>query len=89
MWDDLYRLAQIVATPLLIDDGLVYTPCGHTVGACGLYACETLVVAEVEVGLHTVGGDVALSVFVRIERTGVDVDVRVKLLDSNLVATSL
>ena len=47
---------------------------------------ETLVVPEVKVGLVSVDCHVALSMLVRIESPGIDVDVRIKLLDSNLIA---
>ena len=42
---------------------------------------EALVVAEVEIGLGAVVGDEDLAVLVRVHRPGVDVDVRVELLD--------
>ena len=45
--------------------------------------------SEVEVGLHAVGGDVTLAVFVRVERTRVDVDIRVELLYRDSVAACL
>ena len=45
--------------------------------------------AEVEVGLHAIDGDVALAVFVGVEGAGVDVDVGVKLLDGDFEATCL
>ena len=50
---------------------------------------EALVVAEVEVGFAAIVGDVDLAVLVRAHRAGVDVDVRVELLQRDLVAVSL
>ena len=49
---------------------------------------EALVVAEVEVGLGAVVGDVDLAVLVGAHRAGVDVDVRVELLQRDLVAVA-
>ena len=89
MRHNLNGLAEIVASALLVDDRLIYTTRSHRVSAGSLNACESLVVTEVKVGLHTVSGHVALTVLVRVEGTGVDVDVRVELLDRNLVAASL
>ena len=50
---------------------------------------EALVVPEVEVGLRAVVGDVDLAVLVRAHRAGIDVDVRVELLQGDLVAVAL
>ena len=82
-------LAEIVATALLVDDRLVDAACRHGVGFGGTDAGETLVMTEVEVGLHTVYSDIALAVLVGIEGSGVNVDVRVKLLDGNTEASGL
>ena len=49
---------------------------------------EALVVAEVEVGLGAVVGDVDLAVLVRAHRARIDVDVRVELLQRDLVAVA-
>ena len=48
---------------------------------------EPLVVAEVEVGLGSVVEDEHLAVLERVHRAGVDVDVRVELLDDHLLTT--
>ena len=81
--------AQIVAPALLVYDALVYSSGGHGVGLGGLNACESLVVSEVQVGLHAVYGHVALTVLIGIERAGIDVNVRVKLLDGDVVTSCL
>ena len=49
---------------------------------------EALVVAEVEVGLRAVVGDVHLAVLVRAHRARIDVDVRVELLQRDPVAVA-
>ena len=89
VWHHLYGLAQVVAVSLFVNDRLVDASCGERVGLGRLYACEAFVVAEVEVGLHTVDGDIALAVLVWIECSRIDVDVRVKLLDGDVVASCL
>ena len=54
-----------------------------------MYACEPFIVAQIQIGLHTVYRHVALTVLVGVQRTGVDVDVGVELLDGHFVATRL
>ena len=85
----LYGLSEEIAMSLLVDYRLVDAACRHAVGSCGLDTGETLVVTEVKVGLHAVNRDVAFAVLVRIERARVDIDVWVKLLDGNLIASRL
>ena len=74
---------------LLVDHCLVDATSGERVGSCCLNTCESLVVTEVEVGLHSIYGHVAFSVLVGVERTGVDVDIGVKLLDGDVVSPCL
>ena len=81
--------AEIVAATLLVNDCLVDTTCGERIRFRSLNAGESLVVSEVEVGLHTIYRYVALTMLVRVQCTRVDVDVWVKLLDSNVVASCL
>ena len=82
-------LAQIVATTLLVDNRLVDASGSERIGLSGLYASKAFVVAEVEVGFHAVNGDVAFSVLVGVECSRVDVNVRVKFLDSDVVTSCL
>ena len=49
---------------------------------------EALVVAEIEVGLAAVVGDVDLAVLIRAHRARIDVDVGVELLQRDLVAVA-
>lgn len=87
--DDLDSLAKIVATTLLLDDTLINTPGSDVVVLAGSDIEETLVVAKVEVCLGAVFGHVALAMLVRVERAGINVKVRVKFLDGDVVATAL
>ena len=81
--------AEIIATTLLVDDCLVDTTSGERIRFRSLNAGESLVVSEVEVGLHTIYRYVALTMLIRVQCTRVDVDVWVKLLDSNVVTSCL
>ena len=89
MRNNLNSLTQVVATTLLVNDALIDTSRSHRVGFCGLNTCEALIVTEVEVGLHTILCYVALTVLVRVQRTWVNVDVRIKLLNGNVVTSCL
>ena len=89
MGHDLNGLSEIVSPALLVDHSLVDTAGGHRVGLGGLDVCETLVVTEVKVGLHAIDSNIALTMLIGVEGTRVDVDIRVKLLDSNVVASCL
>ena len=87
--DNLNGLAKELATALLLNHALVdFTRC-YIVVLGGLNRGETLVVAEVEVGLRSIFSNIALAVLIGVERTGVDIDIWVELLDSYRVATSL
>ena len=82
-------LTQVVTTTFLVDDTLINTSRSHGVGLRGLNTRKALVVTEVEVGLHTILRHVALTVLVRVQRTWIDVDVRIKLLNGNVVTSCL
>ena len=87
MGDDLHRLAQVVAAAFLVNDALVDASRGHIVGSGGLDVGEALVVPQVQVSLMAIDGDVALAVLVGVQRARVDVDVGVKLLAGDTIAT--
>ena len=82
-------LAQIVATTLAVNHRLVDTTGSDRVMTRGMNTCEALVVPQVQVGLHTVGRHIAFAMLIGVQRTWVDVDVGVKLLDSYFIAACL
>ena len=84
--DDLDRAAEVVAAALLADDRVVDRAGGDVGAARRVRVREPLVVAEVEVGLRAVLGDEHLAVLERRHRAGIDVDVRVELLQRDLQA---
>ena len=85
----LHRGAEVVAAPLALDDRQEDLAGGPVVVAAGHRVGEALVVAQVEVGLAAVVGDVDLAVLVRAHRPRIDVDVGVELLQRHLVAVAL
>jgi hypothetical protein len=78
--DDLDGRAEVVATPLSADHGVVDPAGRHVRRPARVRIGEALVVTEVEVGLGAVLGDEHLAVLVRRHRPRVDVDVRIELL---------
>src|SRR5690606_22566673 len=77
--DDLDRLREVGAFALLLDDAEVHLAGGDVVAAVQVDVEETLVGADVEVGLGAVVGDEHFAVLVGPHRAGVDVDVRIDL----------
>ena len=74
---------------LTIDDSLVDATCRNRIITGGMNACKTLIVAQVEVSLHTIDGHVALAVLIGVQRSWVDVDIGVEFLNGDLKATRL
>ena len=89
MWHYLNGLTQVVAVAFTVYYRLIYTACGDAVVTSGADTRKALVVTQIQVGLETILRYIALPMLVGVQRTGVDVDVRVKLLDSDLVAACL
>ena len=87
--DDLDGLAEVVASALGGEDGLVDRAC-RGVGVAGqVLVDEALVVAEIEVGLAAVVGDEDLAVLERVHRARIDVDVRIELLERDAQTAQL
>ena len=89
MWHYLDRFTQVVAATLTVDYRFINASCCYAVVSCCVYACKSLVVSQVQVGLKAVGCYVALAVLVGVQRARVDVNVRVEFLYSYFVAACL
>ena len=87
--NDLDRVAQVVTTTFLGDHGGVDLAGGDVGLARQVLIEESLVVADVQVGLGTVLGDEDLTMLERVHRSRIDVEVGVQLLHRDLEATSL
>ena len=88
MRDDLHGFAQIFARALLVEHVPVYLAGGQVGELVQVLVDEALVVAEVEVGLRAVVGDINLAVLERAHRAGVNIDIRIQLLRGNLQAAA-
>ena len=87
--DHLHGRPQIVAAPLLLEDGRIDAAGRDVVGPGGGHACEPLIVTEVEVSLGPVIRHKDLTVLVRTHRARIDVEIRVQLPQPDLVTTRL
>ena len=72
-----------------IDNGLVDTSRSDTIITCCLYTREPLIVAQVEIGLHTIHRHVALTMLVWVQRSWINIDIRIEFLNGNFVTTCL
>ena len=81
MRDHLDSLTQVGTLPLLIDDGLIDLPSGDVVGLSGRDVQKSFIVPEVEISFRTVLRDITFTVLVGIQRAGIDVYIRVELLN--------
>ena len=86
--DDLHSLAQVFACALLVEHVPVYLAGGQVGELVQVLVDEALVVAEVEVGLCAVVGDVYLAVLKRAHRAWINIDVGIELLRGDLEAAA-
>jgi len=84
--NDLDGFAQIIAAPLLVQDGLVHLPAGEVVHAGELDVGEALVMAEVQIGFRAVVQDIDLAMLIRIHGAGIHVEVGIEFLQRDLQA---
>ena len=82
--DDLYRGAQILTPPLLVQHVPVDLAGGEVGEAVEVFVDEALIVAEVEIRLRAILGDEDFPVLIRAHGAGVNIDIRVKLLRRDL-----
>ena len=82
--DDLHGAAEILAAALLFEHTGIHLARGEIRELVEVLVNEAFVVAEIEIGLRAVLGDVDLAVLVRAHRAGIDVDVGVELLRRDL-----
>ena len=89
MRNDLHGLAEVLAGAFLVQNVPVDLAGGEVGELVEVLVDEALVVAEVEVGLRAVVGDIDLAVLERAHRAWVNVDIGVELLCCDLEAAAL
>ncbi len=87
--DDLNGRAQVITPALAAQHVFVYATGGEVVVLGHARANETLVMAQVEIGLGAVVGDEHLAVLKRAHGARIDVDIRVQLEHRDLQAPRL
>src|SRR5688572_30016737 len=83
MRDSLDGATEEISSAFLLDHRVVHLPHAQRAGARQVLIDEALVVTEVQVCLSAVRRDKNLTVLVGRHRAGVDVQVRVQLLDGD------
>ena len=83
MGNDLDSLAEIIAAAFLGEDSFVDAAGGPVIVTRKLGVGEALVVAEIEIGLCAIFGDENFPVLERSHGAGVDVKVRIALLQGD------
>ena len=89
MRDDLNSFSQIFSLSLFCNDIVVDPARGDVIGLGRANIKKTLIMAQVQVRLGPVIGDVALAVLVGVQCSGIDIDVGVKFLNGNFEPSGL
>src|SRR5688572_17891215 len=82
MRHDLDGFAEVFTVTFLCNDVIIDASGGDIIAPGGGDIQKTFVMTEVEIGFGAVVGDVAFAVLVGVERTRIDIDVRIKFLNS-------
>ena len=85
--DDLNGCSEVVTASLLADHRLIYGTGGHVGIAVQMAVGVLCVDSEVEIGLPAIIGDEHLAMLEWVHRAGINIDVRVELLDRHPEAT--
>ena len=86
MRNHLDGFTQIVAATLFLYHRLIDLSGGNGVVHRRPYAREALIMPQIQVGFHAIIGHITLSVLIRVERTRVDIDIGIELLNGHTVA---
>jgi len=89
MGNDLHRLAKIIATALVREDGLVDLTARQIVLTSQDTLGKALIMSEIEIRLGPVGQHINLPVLERIHRSRIDIQIGIKLLKRHPESTSL
>ena len=89
MRDDLHGGAEILAAALAPDHRRIDAPGGDAVRPPGGDASEALVMAEIEIGLGTVIGDIDLAMLIGTHRPRIDIEIGVELAQTHAESARL
>lgn len=85
MGDDLYGGSQVFTLSFFIDDRLVDFACRHIGGFRQIFVNETFIVPQIKIRFRAIIGNKDFAVLVRTHGTGININIRVKFLDSDFV----
>ncbi len=89
MGDDLNRAAQIVTAPFLGDDIGIDSTRGHIVRLARRDTREALVMAQIQVRLCPIIGDIAFAMLIGAHRARIDIQIGIQFAQPDLIAPRL
>lgn len=87
MGNNLYCAAAVIAAALFLENSPVHLACRHIGVLVETLVDKTLIMTEVQICLGAVVRHKNFAVLNRIHRTGVDVDIGIKLLHGHFIAS--
>ena len=81
MWDHLNRFAEVFSLALFGDHIVVDPSRSDIIFLAGIGSQKTLVMSKIKVSLSAVVRNVAFSMFIWIERAGINIDIGIKFLN--------
>ena len=85
----LHSLSQVIPFTFFVNNALIDAPCCDVICAGCLNIQETFVMSEVQIRFMSVYGNIAFPMLVRVQRSRIDINIGVKFLNGNLVASCL
>ena len=85
----LHGAAQIAALALLLDHLAVDAPRGDIVGLARRDAGEALIMAQIQIGLRAVVGDIDFAMLERAHRARIDIQIGIEFAQTDFVAARL
>src|SRR5690242_19754440 len=89
MWDHLNGLAQVSSFPLLINNSLVNAACCNVISLGGKYIQEAFVVTQIKICFCTILCYKAFAVLIRVQCSGINIDIGIEFLYGNSQPTGL
>ena len=81
--------AQVFAPALPVDHGFVYASAGHVAGLGEIFIDKAFIMSQVQIGFRAVVGHKHLAMLVGVHGAGIDVDIRIKLLNAHAQSPAL
>ena len=89
MRNDLHRAAEIFSAPFALNDHRINATGRYAVGLARDNAGVAFVMAEIEIGLGAVVGDIDLAMLIGTHRPRIDIEIRVELAQTDFESARL